>query len=63
MSASDTAPSHVVRPLVRRGTAGRLVGRLVDAWPLAVIAVGGLLSLCWMAALAWSALELVIWLV
>ncbi len=62
MSASETASFRAVRASARIGTLG-LLARVADAWPLAVIALGGVLSLAWIAVLAWSAVALVAWLV
>jgi hypothetical protein len=61
MSVFETAPLRAGGTPMTAVETG-LRARLADAWPLAVIAVGGALSLAWIGALAWSVLELVIWL-
>ena len=67
MSAFDTPSSAVTRPVRRPltradapGPVARLAARALDAWPLAVIAVGALLSLAWTGLLAWGVLRLVL---
>ena len=49
------------RPLTRADApapAARLAERALDAWPLAVIALGALLSLAWTGLLGWGLLRL-----